>query len=306
MWEGKPYYSLDAYLKGKFHKKIQKLSIDGGFGCPNRDGTLSTNGCSFCSGRGSGDFTGPHGLSVTEQLSYAQSLLSLKWSGCGSIAYFQAFTNTYAPVEELERKYEEALAFPNICGLAIATRPDCVDDDVLNLLTKMNEKTFLWVELGLQTIQEKTARAINRGYSLSCFEHCLEKLRSRGIETVVHTIMGLPGETKEEMLETITYLSQKPIQGIKIQLLHILKNTPLAEQYKKEPFALLSKEEYVFLVCKAIALLRPDIIIHRLTGDGPKESLIAPLWSTNKRDVLNSIHKELKKNGIFQGMDIIS
>ncbi len=227
-----------------------------------------------------------------------------KWQNPNYIAYFQAFTNTYAPVSVLRQKYEEALSDPEIIGLAIATRPDCLDEDVLELLDELNQKTALCVELGLQTSNEKTAKAIRRGYENIIFENAVHDLKKRKIEVVVHVILGLPNETKEDILKTISYLNALPIDGVKLQLLHVLKDTPLAEDYAKGKFSVLSKEAYIDILCSCIALLRPDLVIHRITGDGPRESLIAPLWSLHKRDVLNSIHKELKLRDIFQGMDL--
>ena len=301
--DGKPYHSLNSYYQKKFGHKTVKLPLDGGFNCPNRDGKIATGGCIFCSAKGSGDFTPSRYLSITEQLQISKEKLLHKWQNPKYIAYFQAFTNTYAPVSVLRTKYEEALSDPEIIGLSIATRPDCLDDDVLELLEELTHKTSLCVELGLQTSNQDTAKAIHRGYENMVFEKAVHDLKERKIEVVVHVILGLPNETKEDMRNTISYLNALPIDGIKLQLLHVLKDTPLAESYQNGDFTVLSKDAYIDILCSCIALLRPDIVIHRMTGDGPKESLLAPLWSLQKRDVLNSIHKELKLRNISQGMN---
>ncbi|WP_058486582.1 TIGR01212 family radical SAM protein [Defluviitalea phaphyphila] len=300
-WGNKPYYSLDFYLRQKFGQKVFKISLDGGFTCPNRDGTISEKGCIFCSERGSGDFTPPSHLSITEQFIKGRKLLEKKWPSGKYIAYFQAFTNTYAPIKELRKKYEEALSIPGVVGIAIATRPDCLDNSVLDLLEEINKKTYLWVELGLQSIHETTASLINRGYSLSCFEDAVNNLFKRKIEVVVHLILGLPGENKNDMLDSIKYINNMPIQGIKLHLLHVLKNTPLHSIYKKNPFHILEMKEYVNLVIDCLEILSPSIVIHRITGDGSKNILVAPTWSKNKRAVLNEIHKTFKLRNTWQG-----
>lgn len=300
-WDGIAYHSLNYHLRKKFNEKVFKISLDGGFTCPNRDGSISDNGCIFCSGRGSGDFIPAADLSLFEQFMKGKELLEKKWSAGKYIAYFQAFTNTYAPVDILRKKYEEALSFPGVVGLAIATRPDCLGHDVLDLLDEINKKTYLWVELGLQTIHEKTASLIHRGYSLSCFNEAVYNLNERKIESVVHLILGLPGENKEDMLSSVKYISMQPVQGVKLHLLHILKNTPLYQMYLKNPFKVLEKDEYIDLIIDCLELLPPDMVIHRLTGDGSKDLLIAPLWSKNKKAVLNGIHKRLKERNTWQG-----
>lgn len=299
--DGKPYYSLNSYYREKFGKKIAKLSLDAGFSCPNRDGTISTGGCTFCSIKGSGDFASERQHSITEQLQSAKELVSNKWQNAEYIAYFQAFTNTYAPVEVLKQKYYEALSFPNIVGISIATRPDCLDEDVLSLLSQLNQETALWLELGLQSSNEKTAKRICRGYPNKTFEKAVYELHNRKIEVITHVILGLPEETIDDMINTIYYLNKLPIQGIKLQLLHVLEYTSLAEEYKKGVFETLNQEEYIEILCQCIGHLRPDIVIHRLTGDGNPETLLAPLWSLRKRTVLNTLHKELKQRGITQG-----
>ena len=300
-WEDKPYHSLDYELKKRFGEKIYKLSLNGGMTCPNRDGKVGTRGCIFCSEGGSGDFAGSARQSVSEQIEAQKKLLSQKRPVKKYIAYFQAYTNTYAPVNYLEQIFREAISRPEVAVLSIATRPDCLDEDVLELLERLNRIKPVWVELGLQTIHEETAAFIRRGYPLSCFEEAVENLRIRGLEVVVHTILGLPGETQDMVLETMRYLNHKDIQGIKLQLLHILKHTDLAVYYEEHPFPVFSMEEYLQLLIRCLEVLSPDLVIHRLTGDGPKELLIAPLWSSAKRTVLNSLHQELKKQNTWQG-----
>ena len=300
-WEDKPYHSLDYELKKRFGEKIYKLSLNGGMTCPNRDGKVGTRGCIFCSEGGSGDFAGSARQSVSEQIEAQKKLLSQKRPVKKYIAYFQAYTNTYAPVNYLEEIFTEAIFRPEVAVLSIATRPDCLGEDVLELLERLNRIKPVWVELGLQTIHEETAAFIRRGYPLSCFEEAVENLRIRGLEVVVHTILGLPGETQDMVLETMRYLNHKDIQGIKLQLLHILKHTNLAVYYEEHPFPVFSMEEYLQLLIRCLEVLSPDLVIHRLTGDGPKELLIAPLWSSAKRTVLNSLHQELKKQNTWQG-----
>lgn len=305
MMEKKPYRSLNVYYRELFGRKAAKISLDGGFTCPNRDGTCGTGGCLFCSAGGSGDFAEHASLSIIEQIKSGKSQTSDKWKDAAYIAYFQAFTNTYAPVEELRQKYEEALSCDGIEGLSIATRADCLPEDVLELLGELNQKTKLWVELGLQTANEKTALFIRRGYDNSVFETAVAELAKRGIPIVVHVILGLPEETREAMLATIRYLNTLPIQGIKLQLLHVLSDSDLAQLYLSGDYSPLTKEDYISLIGDCIAHLREDIVIHRLTGDGDRNTLLAPLWSLHKRDVLNSIHKYLKEQNIKQGSKIV-
>lgn len=301
--ENKPYRSLNEYYREIFGRKTAKISLDGGFTCPNRDGTRGTRGCLFCSSGGSGDFAENAALSIPQQIEQGKAQTSEKWKDPAYIAYFQAFTNTYAPVAELRQKYEEALACPGVEGISIATRADCLPEDVLDLLAELNGKTKLWVELGLQTADEESARRIRRGYPLSVFEQAVYALAERNIPVVVHVILGLPGETKETVLRTIDCVNRLPIEGIKLQLLHVLSDSDLAEIYKAGTYTPLTKEEYIALVGDCIAHLREDIVIHRLTGDGDKNTLLAPLWSLRKRDVLNTLHKYLKENQIRQGMN---
>ena len=300
--DSKPYRSLNEYYREVFGRKTAKISLDGGFTCPNRDGTCGERGCLFCSAGGSGDFAENAALSITEQIEKGKKQTADKWKDPAYVAYFQAFTNTYAPVAELRRKYEEALACDGVEGISIATRSDCLPEDVLDLLEELDQKTKLWVELGLQTSDEASAKNIRRGYPLSVFEKAVKDLAERNIPVIVHVILGLPGEDKETILRTIDCVNRLPVQGIKLQLLHVLSDSDLAEIYKNGDYTPLTKEEYIALVGDCIAHLRKDIIIHRLTGDGDKNTLLAPLWSLRKRDVLNSIHKHLKEAGIQQGM----
>ena len=301
LWNGQRYHSLNYHLQRIYGEKVYKLAIDGGFTCPNRDGTLGERGCIFCSAGGSGDFAASRTLSITEQIAAGKELLKNKNTGHKYIAYFQAFTNTYAPVERLRTLYLEAMAHPDVAGIAIGTRPDCLGDDVLDLLNELNQIKPVMVELGLQTIHKKTAEFIRRGYPLSTFETAVGNLRAIGIEIVVHTILGLPGESEAAMLETADYLASLKIDGIKPQLLHVLRYTDLADDYEKTHFHILTEEEYIDILIKTIEILHPDTVIHRLTGDGPKNILIAPLWSGNKKKVLNDIHHEFKIRDTWQG-----
>lgn len=307
-WNGKPYYSLDYYLKETFGTKIYKLSLDSGMTCPNRDGTLGQGGCIFCSEGGSGDFAAPRNSSLEAQLHAARQRVRQKAGEAARyIAYFQSYTNTYAPVPVLRQLFTETIRQPDIAALSVATRPDCVPDEVIALLAELNRVKPVWIELGLQTVHEKTALAIRRGYDLSCFEDALCRLKQAGLTVIVHVILGLPGETAAMMFDTVRYLGtcnrtqRLGIDGVKLQLLHILKETELAVQYEACPFPLFTMAEYLDLVIDAVALLPPDIVIHRLTGDGPKSLLIAPLWSANKRQVLNSMTRRFKERGMFQG-----
>lgn len=304
-WDEKRYYSLDYYLKQTYGEKLYKIALDGGMTCPNRDCTLGARGCIFCSAGGSGDFAGDRRTSITEQIEAGKAQSIRKHNGSSYIAYFQAYTNTYAPVSYLRSVFTEAINHPDIRILSIATRPDCLNDDVLALLAELNKKKPVWVELGLQTIHEETAQFIRRGYKLPVFEDALRKLRKIGITVIVHTILCLPGESREMMLDTIRYLNTQDIQGIKLQLLHILKHTDLADYYEKHPFHLPSREEYYELLGMCICNLRPDIVIHRLTGDGPRKLLVAPLWTGNKRQVLNGMQRYFKEQNIWQGKEFI-
>ena len=300
-WGEKPYHSLDYMLRERFGEKVYKVTLNGGMSCPNRDGKLGTRGCIFCSAGGSGDFAADSSLSITEQIDRQISILSAKRPIHKYIAYFQAFTNTYAPVEYLEKIFTEALAHPGIAALSIGTRPDCLGKDVVTLLSRLNRQKPVWVELGLQTIHEKTAAYIRRGYPLSCFEDAVRRLRSEDIEIIVHTILGLPGESTQDILNTMKYLNHQDIQGIKLQLLHVLRGTDLASDYEKGLFRTYERDEYISLVISCLEHLRPDMVIHRITGDGPKDLLIAPLWASRKREVLNLLHHQMKENHNYQG-----
>ncbi len=301
MWNDKNYHTLDFELKKIFQEKTIKLSIDGCFTCPNRDGTIGEKGCIFCSERGSGDFNSDRSKSISQQIEEQKQIMSRKWKSNTYIAYFQSYTNTYDTVENLRKKFNEALSCENIRGIAIATRPDCINHEIAELLAELNSKTFLWVELGLQTINENTARLIRRGYKLDRFNNCIELLNKHNIRTVVHLIIGLPGESKEQMLDTVKYISRKNVWGVKLHMLHILINTDLAEYYNNFPFKILSQQEYINIICDALELLNENIVIHRITGDGKKSDLIEPLWTLNKLKVLSDVDKELKIRGSYQG-----
>lgn len=312
-WNGKPYHSLDYEMKRCFGTKVYKIALDGGMTCPNRDGTLGSRGCIFCSAGGSGDFAAPlppdmlssccdfH--AVNRQIENASGRISRKLGGSDAayIAYFQSYTNTYAPVSYLRGLFTAAIRHPDVKVLSIATRPDCLPDEVLQLCAELNRQKPVWLELGLQTIHPETAAFIRRGYDLSVFEDTLKRLRSYGLDAVVHVILGLPGESREQMLETISYLAHQPIQGIKLQLLHVLEGTDLAAIYRARPFPVFSMEEYIELVMDSIALLPEELVVHRITGDGPKSLLVAPLWSANKRLVLNTMTRRFRETGIVQG-----
>jgi len=299
------FYSLNQFLRKRHGEKVIKLPIDGGFTCPNRDGLLSSSGCVFCSEKGSGDFIPSDRGTIPSQLEASIDILSNKWPNSNKyIAYFQSYSNTYAPVAVLKAKYEEALSFPNVVGLAIATRPDCLDNEIIEYLEILSHQTHLWIELGLQSTNETTAKWMNRGYTLDQFEKAITKLSLKHIETVVHLILGFPNETLQDMLSTSHYMSTLPLQGIKLHMLHVLDNAPLGALYLKHPFDLLSKEEYIFTVGEILKILPPHFVIHRLTGDGDADHLIAPLWTKNKKQLLNDIHHYLKTNDIYQGKSL--
>lgn len=281
--------TLNQYLQEQYGRKLYKIAINAGLTCPNRDGTLSEKGCIFCSGSGSGDFAGSPALSVAEQIKEGKERIRAKLprENYGLIAYFQAFTNTYAPVEKLRKLYLEAIENPEVEILSIATRPDCLGEDVLNLISEVNRIKPVWVELGLQTIHERTAEYIRRCYPLSVYDEAVLKLRERGIETIVHVILGLPGETKEEMLQTVRYVGESGVQGIKLQLLHVLRGTDLEKDYLAGKFRCLAFDEYYEIVKEALDILPETIVIHRMTGDGDKRILIAPEWSKDKKKVMD-------------------
>lgn len=296
------YNDLNTYLKNKFGKKVYKLALNGGMTCPNRDGTLGTKGCIFCSAGGSGEFTPDIDLPIDRQIVLAKERLARKIKGdILYIAYFQAFTNTYAPVETLEKIFYQVIRRDDIAALSIATRPDCLPPDVINLLDNLNKIKPVWIELGLQSIHKKTAEYIRRGYNLDCFEKAMENLKAINIEVIVHCILGLPYETEDDMIKTARYVGASGAFGIKLQLLHVLEGTDLASEYKKGAFKVLSLDEYVDIVIKCLEVIPPEMVIHRLTGDGPKSILIAPKWSADKRPVLQAIEKRLELSDTCQG-----
>ncbi len=297
----KRYHTLDYYYKETFGSKIAKVSLNAGFTCPNIDGKVGFGGCIYCSKSGSGEYAGNKTDSIEKQFFEISNIMKKKWPKAKYIAYFQARTNTYAPLNKLKEVYEKALAMEDVVGLAIATRPDSIEPDCLDYLEELSKRTHLTIELGLQTTNEKTAKLINRCHSLNCFEEMVKELRKRNINVVVHIINGLPYEEKEDMLNTIKYLNKLDIQGIKIHMLSIIKNTPLEKLYNKEKFKILTKEEYIDIVINQLELLRPEIVIHRLTGDPKIEDLIAPLWLIKKVNILNDIDKEMVRRNTYQG-----
>lgn len=299
--EQKHYYALNHYLRENYGAKIYKLSLNAGLTCPNRDGKIGTKGCIFCSGGGYGEFAASPLLSITRQIESGKARIKNKTKAGKYIAYFQCYTNTYAPVEYLEKIFLEALSHEDIVILSIATRPDCIPAEVLSLLKRLNRIKPVWVELGLQTVHEKSAEYIRRGYDLKCFDEAVRNLKAVGVKVVVHTILGLPGEGMQEILQTIRYIGDNQIDGIKLQLLHVLKGTDLAADYEKGSFSVLGLEEYIEILIQCIEHLPPDMVIHRITGDGPKALLLAPLWSADKKTVLNKINRAFEKNQICQG-----
>ena len=295
-----PYYSLNQYLKKKFGCKVLKVSLDAGCTCPNRDGKLDTRGCIFCSKGGSGDFAGDRRLSIKEQLRLGKEFIKAKNPKLGPvkyIAYFQAFTNTYGDIDELKRKFLDAITDPEVCVLSIATRPDCLPNDVLSVLAELNRIKPVWVELGLQTIKPESIEYIRRGYPNEVYDKAVNDLTNLGIEVITHVILGLPKETREDMLSTVRYVGASGSKGIKIQLLHVLKETDLYEDYKKGFFETLSMDEYIDIVVDAIKVLPKDMVVHRLTGDGDKKILVSPMWSANKKAVLNALSRRLIQRG---------
>lgn len=294
------YYSLNQYLKDTFGCKVYKIALDGGFTCPNRDGSLETRGCIFCSGKGSGNFAQPVELDdrgipdVISQIEAGKERVASKNPDGKYIAYFQSFTNTYGPVPYLKQVFMQAIEHPDIVALSVGTRPDCLPEDVIELLKELNHIKPVWVELGLQTIHENSATYIRRGYPLSVFDDAVTRLRAAGMEVIVHCILGLPYETREMMKETVAYVGKSDVQGIKLQLLHVLKGTDLEKEYQAGNFTTMEMEEYVSLVAECLALLPKDMVIHRMTGDGDKRELIAPLWSADKKRVLNALQKAIR------------
>lgn len=297
----KRYHTLDYYYKNKFNEKVFKVSLNAGFSCPNIDGTVGHGGCIYCSKTGSGEFAGNINDSLEKQFQEIKTIMHKKWPQAKYIGYFQARTNTYAPVKKLKELYEIILKQENVIGLNIATRPDAISDECLDYLEELNKKTYLTIELGLQTANEKTSKLINRCHSLKCFEDMVRRLRKRNIDVVAHIINGLPYETKEDMLATARYINSLDIQGVKIHMLSVIKDTPLATMYKNEKFHLLTKEEYIDIVVEQLELLREEIVIHRITGDPKLDELVEPTWLTKKFCVLNDIDKEMVKRDTYQG-----
>ncbi len=304
-WEGLPFHSLGWELKQRFGRKLYKLSLDGGMTCPNRDGVLGTGGCIFCSQGGSGDFAAPRCADLNLQIEAAKAQTAKKAGSLippAYIAYFQSYTNTYAPLPYLEQLFSQAVSHPDVALLSVATRPDCLPPEVVELLARLNRVKPVWVELGLQTIHQDTADFIRRGYELPVFTEACRRLKDAGLEIIVHVILGLPGEDRERSLETVRFLAEGGMaDGVKLQLLHVLKGTDLGRLYLEKPFPLYTMEEYLDLVIDCLELLPPDMTVHRLTGDGPKSLLIAPAWSQNKRLVLGSLYKRMKERRTWQG-----
>lgn len=301
LWNDKRFFTWNTEMKQHFGSKVFKVMLDAGFTCPNRDGTLVTGGCTFCSARGSGDFAGSRRDDLITQFNTIRDLQHQKWPNAQYIGYFQAYTNTYAPVEVLKEYFESILNQPGVVGLSIATRPDCLPDDVIEYLADLNQRTYLWVEMGLQTVHEETSTLVNRAHDTPCFLEAVKKLRDHKIRTCAHIIYGLPGETHEMMLETGKAVAQMDVQGIKIHLLHLMKKTPMVKQWEAGLLQFLEKEEYVKLIVDTLEILPPEMIIHRLTGDAPRDLLIGPMWSLKKWEVLNAIDLELKTRDTWQG-----
>lgn len=301
LWGDKRFHSWNYELRQTFNGKIFKVMLDAGFTCPNRDGTIAIGGCTFCSARGSGDFAGSRRDDLVTQFNTIRDRQHRKWPDARYIGYFQAYTNTYAPVDQLREYYETILEQPGVVGLAIGTRPDCLPDDVIEYLAELNERTYLWLELGLQTIHESTSQLINRAHDTQCFVDAVAKLRQHNIRTCVHIIYGLPLETHEMMMETARAVADMDLQGIKIHLLHLMKKTPMVKQWEAGLLRFLEMDEYIKLVVDTLEILPPDMVVHRLTGDAPRHLLIGPTWSSRKWDVLNGIDRELKERNSWQG-----
>lgn len=297
----KRYHTWNYHLRNKFGHKVFKVSLDGGFDCPNRDGTVAHGGCTFCSAAGSGDYAGNRTESLIQQFNDIKEKMHTKWKDGKYMAYFQAYTNTHAPVEVLREKYETVLNQEGVVGLSIATRPDCLPDDVVEYLAELHQRTYLWVELGLQTVHEQTAQLINRAHDYPSYVEGVEKLRKHGIRVCSHIINGLPQESTDMMMDTAREVAKLDVQGIKIHLLHLLKGTPMVKQYEKGMLEFLSLDQYVQLVCDQLEILPPEMIVHRITGDGPIDLMIGPMWSVNKWEVLNAIDAELERRNSWQG-----
>lgn len=299
--DGKRYYTWNRHLRNEFGYKVFKVALDAGFDCPNRDGTVAFGGCTFCSVAGSGDFAGDRVDPIPVQFEKVKTKMNNKWKDGKAMAYFQAYTNTHAPLHVLKEKFEAALQQEGVIGISIATRSDCLPDDVVEYLAELNERTYLWVELGLQTIHERTAILINRAHDYPSYKQGVQKLRKHGIRVCTHIINGLPLEDTDMMLDTVREVAKLDVQGIKIHLLHLLKGTPMMKQYEKGMVEFLEKDAYIQLVANQLELLPPEMVIHRITGDGPINLMIGPMWSVNKWDVLNGIDAELEKRGSWQG-----
>ncbi|MDW0117129.1 TIGR01212 family radical SAM protein [Sporosarcina thermotolerans] len=299
--EGKRYHTWSRHLKDEFGCKVFKVALDAGFDCPNRDGTVAFGGCTFCSVAGSGDFAGDRVDPIEVQFAQVRDKMHRKWKDGKYLAYFQAYTNTHAPLPVLKEKFEAALAQDGVVGMSIATRPDCLPDDVVEYLAELNERTYLWVELGLQTVHEKTAQLVNRAHDFSTYVEGVEKLRKHGIRVCTHIINGLPLEDYDMMMETARQVAKLDVQGIKIHLLHLLKGTPMVKQYEKGMVEFLKMDEYINLVVDQLEILPPEMIVHRITGDGPIDLMIGPMWSVTKWDVLNGIDKEMERRNSYQG-----
>ncbi len=302
----KPYRDFDGEMKRQFGKKLYRLSLNGGLGCPNREGGFGGGGCIFCSGGGSGDFAADRKRPVAEQLKEAKALVAGKLpkrTPCGYVAYFQAYTGTYGPVPKLEAMFSEAMEDEEVEVLSVATRPDCLPEETVSLLSRLSRRKPVWIELGLQTAVPETAAFIRRGYPLSCFTEARRRLRLAGIPVIAHVILGLPGEGRAEVLKTVDYLNEQKVEGIKLQLLHILEGTDLAELYREGKAEPLSFEAYEALLFAALMRLRPETVVHRITGDGPKRLLLAPLWSGDKKGVYNRLHRDMEEQGIYQGKE---
>ena len=301
-FDNKRYHTWNYYLRNTFGEKVFKVSINAGFTCPNIDGKVAFGGCTYCSKEGSGDFAGNPKDNLIKQFDDITQMMHKKWPNAKYIGYFQAFTNTYAPVDILKEKYETILALDDVIGLSISTRPDCLEDDVVEYLSELNKRTNLWVELGLQTIHDSTSKLINRGHDYDEFLKGLEKLKAKNIKVIVHIINGLPGENYNMMMETAKAVANMGVDGIKIHLLHVIKDTPMEKMLQKDMLTLMSQEEYINLVCDQLEILPETMIVHRLTGDGKRDELVGPLWSLKKWEVLNAIDDELKKRNSYQGV----
>lgn len=301
LWNEKRFHTWNYEMREQFGSKVFKVMLDAGFTCPNRDGSIAKGGCTFCSARGSGDFAGSRRDDLITQFNTIRDRQHQKWPAASYIGYFQAYTNTYAPVEELREYYEVILQQPGVVGLSIATRPDCLPDDVVDYLAELNERTYLWVEMGLQTVHESTSQLINRAHDTECYLDAVRRLRERGIRVCAHIIYGLPQETHEMMMDTCRAVARMDVQGIKIHLLHLMCKTPMVKQYEAGLLRFLEQDEYIKLIVDSLELLPPSMIVHRLTGDAPRDLLLGPMWSMRKWEVLNGIDAELRRRDTWQG-----